>query len=428
MKSAQFGGKTVELGANWIHGITNNPIYQLAQKYGLQMVKYDWDDWIVRSSTGNDVTATADSVSGELEAAIKAADKRSKDKFLKFEPDISWRSAFNMAHWIKKDEVAQAVEWYYFDFDYGLTPEEVSLKGGPFSTNSELYPGGDMYVTDPRGFKYIFERLLGEYLKPNDARLKLNHVVSKIEYTFHPNRHGVKVTTNLGAVYEADYAIVTFPLGVFQHNKVQFAPPLPLWKMDVLNNMGTVMYLKIFVKFPAGTVRFWDNKLNIIHAHARRGYYTHWQNLETGNIHPAGTNLMTVSVLGWEARAVSRMPKAEVIAELNTVLQKLYGNRAVGIEDILIPDWIENPLSHGMYGCWPSNISNKTFHAIPAPVGPLFFAGEHTSRKLYGYLHAAYLTGIRAAEEVVECANSRYCPSTFYSPQQRPGFYYRKKK
>lgn len=38
---------------------------------------------------------------------------------------------------------------------------------------------------------------------------------------------GVKVTTASGDVYEADFALMTFCVGVLQHDAVKFTPELP---------------------------------------------------------------------------------------------------------------------------------------------------------------------------------------------------------
>lgn len=63
MKSYRFGGKTVELGANWIHGAKPvsgpaNPIYTLAIKHD---VKMQYNDFYGSLSTF-DINGTADFV------------------------------------------------------------------------------------------------------------------------------------------------------------------------------------------------------------------------------------------------------------------------------------------------------------------------------------------------------------------------------
>jgi monoamine oxidase len=93
------------------------------------------------------------------------------------------------------------------------------------------------------------------------------------------------------------------------------------------------------------------------------------------------------------------------------------------VEDIYIPDFINNPRFHGCFSSTSPGLANRT---LPAPITPLFFAGEHTDYK-GGSLHAAFLSGISAAKEVIERHQSRYCPSTFYVANKRSGFYYKRR-
>jgi polyamine oxidase len=259
----------------------------------------------------------------------------------------------------------------------------------------------------------------------DDSRLKLNRTVTEIGYTYHPDPHSVTVTTANGEVYKARYAIITFPLGVFQHGLVQYSPPLPSWKTDVLNNLGFAYYLNIHVKFPDGTQPFWDENLNIMHAHERKGYYVHFLNM--GKVAP-GNALLIVSIIDKEAIVVARQPKLKTIEQINQVLKNLYGDKAVAVQDIYIPDFINNPRFFGCFSSITHGLTNRTFHVVPAPIGPLFFAGEHTVYNDLGFVHGAYLSGISVVKEVIECHESLYCPSTFYIPNKRPGFYYKRRK
>ena len=67
----------------------------------------------------------------------------------------------------------------------------------------------------------------------------------------------------------------------------------------------------------------------------------------------------------------------------------MYGDKAVYPEDILIPDWHNNPLFFGSYSNWPIGV-DTTFHQnLAAPMGNLYMAGEACSQNYNGYLHGA---------------------------------------
>ena len=67
----------------------------------------------------------------------------------------------------------------------------------------------------------------------------------------------------------------------------------------------------------------------------------------------------------------------------------MYGDKAVYPEDILIPDWHNNPLFFGSYSNWPIGV-DTTFHQnLASPMGHLYMAGEACSQNYNGYLHGA---------------------------------------
>lgn len=68
----------------------------------------------------------------------------------------------------------------------------------------------------------------------------LNSTVQTISHS----RFGVEVTLADGSSLNADYAIVTFSLGVLQNDDVEFSPQLPAWKLEGIHSMKMVSYLR----------------------------------------------------------------------------------------------------------------------------------------------------------------------------------------
>ena len=64
----------------------------------------------------------------------------------------------------------------------------------------------------------------------------LNSTVQVIRY----DASGVEVQLESGKVLRAEYAIVTFSLGVLQNDEVIFEPRLPLWKVEAIESMTMV--------------------------------------------------------------------------------------------------------------------------------------------------------------------------------------------
>jgi hypothetical protein len=82
--------------------------------------------------------------------------------------------------------------------------------------------------------------------------VRYNHPVQALHY----NDDNVKVTTSNGETFEGDIVLVTLPLGVLKQGTVDFEPPLPGWKVDVINRMGFGNLNKIGLQFPSV---FWDD-------------------------------------------------------------------------------------------------------------------------------------------------------------------------
>ena len=71
--------------------------------------------------------------------------------------------------------------------------------------------------------------------------------------------------------------------------------------------------------------------------------------------------------------------------------------------DVAVTRWGSNPFSYGSYS-FPK-VGGSTRDRIGASL-PLkkkvYFAGEHVHTNYFGCVHGAYLSGIQAAEEILE--------------------------
>ena len=140
---------------------------------------------------------------------------------------------------------------------------------------------------------------------------------------------GVRVILADGTSLSADYALVTFSLGVLQHEDVLFEPALPKWKSEAIHGMAMVSrvtrggsspilfnnrvqgtYTKIYLQFPE---RFWfdtevpgiNSHLSVIgrsdesqfalYADHERGWYPVWQSLDMDGFFP-GSGILFVTV------------------------------------------------------------------------------------------------------------------------------------
>ncbi|KAG6889866.1 hypothetical protein C0992_003762 [Termitomyces sp. T32_za158] len=188
LRSTTFGGKIIELGANWIQGTQTgngpaNPILTLAKKHNL---KTQFND-LYGSLTTYDKSGTVnylDVVNTSLDAFVNH-----------------------------------------------------TIQSGGFSEDNLL-------SIDQRGFKAFIQEEAKTFLKP--AQLRLNSTVQSISWS----GSGVTVALKDGTQISANYALCTFSLGVLQNDDVHFIPKLPEYKLEAIASMTMATYTKIFLKFP----------------------------------------------------------------------------------------------------------------------------------------------------------------------------------
>lgn len=82
------------------------------------------------------------------------------------------------------------------------------------------YSDENNFVIDQRGHNTWIKGEASIFLKENDDRLILNTAVTNISYS----DEGVIVLNNDGSCIEAEHAVVTFSVGVLQHDVVTFDP------------------------------------------------------------------------------------------------------------------------------------------------------------------------------------------------------------
>ncbi|GLJ36658.1 hypothetical protein SUGI_0737470 [Cryptomeria japonica] len=404
MHKKMMGGYSIEMGANWVEGAGSqenvNPIWTLVNKYNLRSFTSDWDNLSYN---------IYDQEGGILPQSVVAEP---------FERATASSEFCRVFGHVPTTPLEMAIDYYFYDYEISEPPRVTSLKNVEPVPSFEVFGDDNYFIADRRGFEHIVHRLAREFLESSngkiiDKRLKLNKVVRKIEYT----DSGVKVSTEDGSVYTAKNTIVSVSVGVLQTKLIEFKPDLPMWKLLAIYKWSMVEYCKIFMKFP---YKFWPTggpgTEFFMYAHERRGYYTFWQHLE--NEYPGG-NLLMVTVEDLEARKIEQQPEEETKAEIMAVLRKMFGNGIPEMSHILIPKWGQNRFFKGTYSNWPIGVSAQDCYELKpiqhrywflrAPVGLIFFTGEHTSHYYNGFVHGAYFAGIDTTDLVLECINDGNC-------------------
>ncbi|CAH1801854.1 unnamed protein product [Owenia fusiformis] len=387
-----WNGYTIEKGASWIQGLDGNPIWDLVQKFDLSGMNSHHSDKTVRDANGNDVTEEVDLSYTRLEAAQEFEDELAIKKLQSNSNDISKMVALRLGGWTAKSNFDYAIEYLKYDFEYAENIDTLSLKYGVLFSYWD-FEDGDFRVIDPRGYRHLVQATAADFL--NETNTMLNETVSKVETL----KNRVRITLDSGVKIEAAYAIMTFSLGVLQNEKVTFEPPFSYEKKEAINAFKMSHFTRIVMKFPYA---FWDETEYVIYAAKRPGYYVIWENLNHSRIHP-GSNILMSTLTGDEAKRIASLTEAEIVAENMGVLRSMYGANIPDPISVLVNTWLDNPLTMGSYSNWPIGFDEDDHDVMTAPIGNLHFAGEHTNARYYGYTHGAYMSGVDAATNVVDC-------------------------
>lgn len=267
--------------------------------------------------------------------------------------------------------------------------------------NTTYYGFGEAnnFVVDPRGYNAFLYGQASEFLAQNDSRLMLKTIVTDIAYT----DNSTKITTKDGGCIEADYAIVTFSVGVLQSGDVNFHPELLEWKRDAISAFQMGTYTKIFFQFPANQT-FWDKSTQyFLYASKIRGYYPLWQNLDSAGFLP-GSGIFFVTVVTDQSYPVEMQDDETTKAQIMVTLRQMFG--ADNVPDpiaFMYPRWTSTPWAYGSYSNWPPAMTLEKHQNLRANTGRVWYAGEATSSEFYGFLHGAYFEGQKVGSTIASC-------------------------
>ncbi|MCY7405833.1 MAG: FAD-dependent oxidoreductase [Alkalinema sp. CAN_BIN05] len=372
-------GTPVDLGASWIHGPDGgNPVTTLAQSIGAKLFKTDDDRIIVYDRQGNPIDDRLMERRGQEYRKLLAQVQRGSENKLDSVAD----SIRKIDHNLLNDPLIQYQLNAYLEFDTGGPIEDLSAR---YVTNDEAFPGKD--VLFPDGYDAILKPLT------QGLTIQMNQVVQSVNQDF--SEVIIKTKTQ---EFNADVAIVTLPLGILKAGDVIFSPPLPEPKQTAINRVGFGTVNKVFLKFDRP---FWDFTMQYFgYASGNQSLYSYLLNVQKFSSIPA---LMAFSI-GQNGQAMERRSDEQITTDVLEVLQTLFKVRSDEItpQSILISRWMRDRFTRGSYSYASVQTRMEDFEVLSQPLNDrLFFAGEHTHSTYRGTVHGAYLSGLRAAKDVL---------------------------
>ncbi|WP_415078219.1 flavin monoamine oxidase family protein [Microbacterium sp.] len=381
------GGEATDLGASWIHGITDSPVAAAAAAFGMPMVEFTVGGYQPDSRPiayyGPDGKRLAGAAAQQFADDIHTADATLVEVVASSEPYASYRdvteAALSRQGW--DDQRAQRVREYFehrSEEQYGAWIDDLAAHG----LDDDSIDGDE--VVFPDGYDRLPERLA------EGLDIRLAHVVSRVAWS----SDGVVVATNRGD-YAADTAVVTVPVGVLQSSEFAIDPPLPEPVAGALSRLRMNAFEKVFLRF---RTKFWDDSVYAVRQQGPEGRWWHsWYDLTA--LH--GTPTLLTFAAGPAAVETRSWDESAVVDSVLAQLRRLYGDRVEQPSRVDITAWQDDPFARGSYAFMTVGSATSDHDDLATPIGGvLHLAGEATWTDDPATVTAALCSGHRAAENV----------------------------
>ncbi|GAB3599852.1 flavin monoamine oxidase family protein [Microbacterium tumbae] len=378
----------VDLGASWIHGIQDEPLWDLAQALGIPTIEYT----VGTFQAGGRPIENFDGEGRPLDEAAAAqwvADVARADAILVEEIaasspgdaylDVAERALDRSGLDAGRIDDIREFFRHRVEEQCGAWIGDLDAHG----LDEDAIEGDE--VIFPRGYDEI-PRRVGAGL---DVRLQ--HVVTHVAY----GDDGVVVTTDRGA-FRATAVVVTVPLGVLKSGAIVFSPALPDAVAGPIARLGMGVFNKIFLQFPE---RFWDESSYAIRALGEAGEHWHsWYDVSAVSGRPT---LLTFAA-GPFGRRVQEWTDAATVTDVVAALRRLYGDAVPDPTAHWITRWGHERFTEGSYSYLAVGAAHEDVDGLAEPVdGVLHFAGEATWGEDPATVTGAFASGRRAAERVL---------------------------
>ncbi|XP_012287682.1 peroxisomal N(1)-acetyl-spermine/spermidine oxidase [Orussus abietinus] len=440
--ATKIGDDKVELGANWIHGVLGNPMFELAMANGLiDIVSIPKPHKVVAAM--EDGKQLPFPILQEIYEAYICFLRRCEEYFL---------SAYSPPEGVKSvgEHVALEADLYLSSlppeerrvrqllFDC-LLKRETCITGCDSMEDVDLLEMGSYAelqggnITLPDGYSAILGPV-AKHIPKN--KILIRHVVNRIRWDAadtsgsesddsnrtvlcsNGNDNPIEVKCDNGRTILAEQVICTLPLGVLKEKvKDIFEPSLPGYKLQAIDRLlfGTVD--KIFLEYErpflhpgiSEVMLLWDDRG--LSEEEREDLSKSWFR----KIY-SFTKVSETLLLGWisgkAAEYMENLSSKEVAEVCTSILRRFLNDPfAPAPKGCVCTSWYSQPYTRGSYTAMAVGASQLDIESLAEPLFgsedrskiKIAFAGEHTHSSFYSTVHGAYLTGRTAAQVLLEC-------------------------
>ncbi len=380
------GGRVTDLGASWVHGIDDAPLYDAVRGFGMRTVEFS----VVSYQPYSRPTAYYDPEGRRLSDAevtafvddLARVDEMLTDAIASSVSGTSYGQAADtvlasLDRPVERVERVREFLRHRTEEQYGVWIDDLDAHG----LDDDETIGDE--VVFPDGYDVLAARLAA------GLDIRLEHVVTGV------TSDTSRVTITVGdKEFRASTAVVTVPVGVLRSGTITFTPPLPEPVAGALNRLAMNNFEKIFLRFPR---KFWDDGVYAIRRQGEAGVWWH-SFYDLTRLHGEPT-LLTFAA-GPCAQAIRAWSDDEVATSVMASLREIYSD-AIDPESIVVTHWHDDPFSRGSYAYMLPGSTTADHDDLATPIGGVLqLAGEATWTDDPATVTAALLSGHRAAANI----------------------------
>ena len=299
------------------------------------------------------------------------------------------------------------LNWHFANLEYAnaVNVGKLSLGGWDQDIGNE-FEGEHAQVIG--GYQQV-PRGIWQY--PSKLDLQTNKAVSRIVYNEGGNPDTTaKIICDDGDVFEASQVVLTTPLGVLKSGSITFEPDLPVWKREAIECLGFGTLNKVILVFEKP---FWNVDQDMIgllrdaattnsvkqgdYVQNRGRFYLFWNCIKT-----SGRPMLIALMAGEAAHQAELLSDKQIVSEVTQQLALMFKQNPVPHPvETIVTRWSKDRFACGSYSYVGATSQPDDYEAMAKPTGNLYFAGEATCGTHPATVHGAYISGLRAASEVI---------------------------
>ncbi|KAF7518865.1 hypothetical protein PCG10_010508 [Penicillium crustosum] len=301
------------------------------------------------------------------------------------------------------------MNWHFANLEYAnaTNVNRLSLSGWDQDIGNEFEGEHSEVIGGYQQLPY------GLYMLPEKLDVRTGKIVTEISYDTTGSNKDQKAVVQCedGEKFMADHVVFTGSLGVLKQQKIKFEPPLPDWKRGAIDRLGFGIMNKVVLVFEEP---FWDTKRDMFgllrepnnptsmiqedYAANRGRFYLFWNVMKT-----TGLPCLIALMAGDAAHQAESTSDEEIITEVTGQLRNVFKHTTVPDPlETIITRWGQDPFTYGSYSYVAAEAFPDDYDLMARSIGNLHFAGEATCGTHPATVHGAYLSGLRAASEIIE--------------------------